>query len=312
MTSPSDRTTKEFEVSECVTIVRAAQVFFQFRREPLARAWNECHSSVEPALGSVSLDIGVVYCHRNSRGECRMIPFDGEGRPIYPRVYRVLKAHGGLLTQCGYVEAKKKPNLFYRNAPGCVFFADMRGTEDVRIWEDTRPLHSVLFSRSLPNWQMRRIRKQELEMLYESGCACRLSFYFPRSEVEFEETGVFFDAEAGLFLWPDGFCRCCGKDFQNEGWHCSEECRRAEEFASLPACAACGVKIPREEQIYHHVSYSPEVIVKVHASCHQRIHRTEEHPELRPSREETENFYQRKRFADGQDTSDGQASLPLS
>ena len=224
-----------------------------------------------------------------------MIPYDGEGRAIYPRVYRVLKAHGGLLTQCGYVEAKKKPNLFYRNAPGCVFFADMRGTEDVKIWEDTRPLHSVLFSKSLPKWQMRRIRKQELEMLFESGCLCRLSFYFPHSESEFEETGVFLDQESGLFLWPDGYCRYCGKDFRDEGWYCTTECERADDFASLPACAACGVKVPRQQQIRHHVSYNPEKVVIVHASCHQRIHRTSEHPELQPSAEDIREYYRRVR-----------------
>lgn len=73
-----------------------------------------------------------------------MIDKDKFGRAIYPKVFSTLQKIGRQLEQLGYYESRKKPNLFYRphkNAKfSVVFFADMRGTDVIPIWEAPRPM----------------------------------------------------------------------------------------------------------------------------------------------------------------------------
>jgi hypothetical protein len=69
-----------------------------------------------------------------------MEPKGRNGQPIYPRIFQQLQAYGRTLEQCGYKESQKKPNLFYRSYPFGTFFADLRGTEEVPIWEDLSAL----------------------------------------------------------------------------------------------------------------------------------------------------------------------------
>ena len=197
-----------------------------------------------------------------------MIAQDKFGNPIYPRVFRALEQHGYNLKMLGYTESLRKPNLFYRKNEelGVVFFADMRGTEEVPIWSDVRPLLYWHFMREYPNWLKRRLVKSELVAI--DG---RLSFY----EVWEPEGLMSNDSE-------DGYCKFCGKDFSDKGLYCSKECEDADSETYQTHCAVCGKVITYETKITHHVSYEPEKTIDICRSCHSKIHRTNKYQKLKP------------------------------
>ncbi|WP_181686903.1 hypothetical protein [Halorhabdus salina] len=69
-----------------------------------------------------------------------MKPEDKFGNEIYTHVYDELYEYGVRLMKIGYQESRNKPNLFYFPKFGDVtFFLDIRGTREVKIWEDTHP-----------------------------------------------------------------------------------------------------------------------------------------------------------------------------
>jgi len=64
-----------------------------------------------------------------------------DGRPIYSdKKWQQLLETGEILETIGYSESYNKPNLFYKPINGGAVFADLRGTDDVPIWGDLRPL----------------------------------------------------------------------------------------------------------------------------------------------------------------------------
>ena len=199
------------------------------------------------------------------------------------------------LLRNGYKEAKNKKNLFYKkNELGC-FFADIRGTSMVPIWQDSRPLLYYSFKKKGLNWKKRRLVKQELKNLFKKGCVCRLSYEFPLENEEFEGTEVAFHEDDGWYVWDDGYCWYCGKDFQDEGSFCSTECEEKFEEGLKEACPVCNEKMDFLTGIKHHISYFPEKIVFVHVACHNKIHKTNLYPYLQPNAEEIKAFYQKKR-----------------
>lgn len=221
-----------------------------------------------------------------------MIPFDKFGNPIFPSRYVRLKENEKVLLNMGYFESRKSPNLFCKELLHGWIYADMRGTSDVPIWEDTRPLFYWSFVATTPMWERRRIIKAEMRRMFKDGCPCRLSFYSYRTD-EFVGVGVSVDEEKGLFDWDDGFCRFCTKDFQKEGSFCSEKCEGDYKESLKTPCQVCGQSIELLKEIRHHVSYFPEKVIFVHPACHNKIHKTEQFPNLRPSEEETSKFYGR-------------------
>lgn len=249
---------------------------------------------------------------------------DKFGHTIYDRTWFQMCKNAKALKNAGYIEAKRKPNLFYkkstykgskrmdrepdksqtliidapilksyediRTTAKVTFFADMRGTNEVKIWHDTDPLIYWRFSEPTPDWKMRRVINAELKRLSKLGCPWRLSYY----ATEFESL---------MFSNEDGFCRYCGKDFQSDGRYCSDGCMKnaRERYerrrrSELPACHVCHKKLEWEERIDHHASYYPEEIVIVCRSCHQKIHRAHRWI-LKPAEGESEKFY-RKAEAD--------------
>jgi hypothetical protein len=57
-------------------------------------------------------------------------------------------------------------------------------------------------------------------------------------------------------------------------------------------CFVCG----KESKIVkHHITYNPEKIILVCESCHDLIHRTELHNELKPVKGESKEFYKNQR-----------------
>jgi hypothetical protein len=220
-----------------------------------------------------------------------MMPIDKFGNIIFPSKFRKLKEYEKVLLAMGYHESKNKPNLFSKKSSQGCFFADMRGTEEVPIWVDTRPLFYWNFEPERPRWERRRLIKKELKNLFNSCCLCRLSFYAPHSSVEFEETSTFIDEERGVFIWDDGYCRLCGKDFQDEGSFCSKLCKEKYKDTLKKPCKVCKKKIPFFKEIKHHISYFPEKTIFVHASCHNKIHKTNLYQHFKPSKEEIDKYY---------------------
>lgn len=69
-----------------------------------------------------------------------MKPIDKFGKNIYPHIFKIIISHGKVLSSLGYRESKSKPNLFFHNTSKITFFADMRGSDEIKIWENTAPL----------------------------------------------------------------------------------------------------------------------------------------------------------------------------
>jgi len=220
---------------------------------------------------------------------------DKFGYPIYPSRFRMLKANENVLLNAGYVESNAKPNLLYNIIPEGCLFADMRGTEEVPIWQDTRPLFYWKFNDGIPGWKKRRVVKLELEKLFRAGSPCRLSGEVDEDPLFEGAGGILVDESEGLFYWNDGYGKECGQDFQDEGAFCSRECEATHVDRPKKPCEACGKKIEFGGEITHHISYFPEKTILVHWSCHTRIHKSDSFPHLRPAKADIDKFYSRSK-----------------
>ncbi|MHA1962714.1 MAG: hypothetical protein ACW99U_21200 [Candidatus Thorarchaeota archaeon] len=208
-----------------------------------------------------------------------MEPKDKFGNPIYPKTWKEMCRKAQVLLSSGYVESSSKPNLFLQKHENGVFFADMRGTEAVMIWEDPCPLFYWRFSEKTPKWKQRRIIKHEMRKLHADGCECRLSFY-----EMCEPEGLMFGND------QDGYCDCCGKDFQDDGLYCSIQCRDQSHFDSLLECSVCHGKMEGGLLVTHHVKYDPEETILVCRPCHSKIHKAHRWI-LKPPEGEAERYY---------------------
>ena len=85
----------------------------------------------------------------------------------------------------------------------------------------------------------------------------------------------------------------CGNDFQEDGSFCSKECEEKYKDSLKPICEVCGKKIDLSKEVKHHISYIPENVILVHASCHNKIHKKNLFPHLKPSKSETDKFYKK-------------------
>jgi hypothetical protein len=102
-----------------------------------------------------------------------MEPIDKFGRTLYPHVFRRLQETGRKLTTLGYAERPKKPNLFSCRYSQVTFYADMRGTREVAIWEDTRPLFYWFFKAPPPDMEVRQ-RMVKIEWVRLGSVGLRL------------------------------------------------------------------------------------------------------------------------------------------
>jgi hypothetical protein len=67
---------------------------------------------------------------------------DKRGNVLYPRVAAALYEAGRCLCAMGFTQAQQKPWLFVLPIKGIgAFFANLGGTQQVPIWEDSRPLY---------------------------------------------------------------------------------------------------------------------------------------------------------------------------
>ncbi|MBU1449190.1 HNH endonuclease [Patescibacteria group bacterium] len=206
-----------------------------------------------------------------------MKPIDKFGNKIYPQTYNKMLGYSGVLKSHHYTESLRKPNLFYKHDGQAhfyskqytivTFFADMRGTKEVAIWEDPSPLFYAQFTNSPPQWLQRRLAFTEFNELR----ICHLSFYD-----ECEPDGLMF-GEGG-----DGHCIVCGKDFQAEGLYCSPQCQEADKDLGKVKCRVCGKVLEYNQVIEHHLEYAENKTILVCRSCHLKIHRGAKLPRLKP------------------------------
>lgn len=167
-----------------------------------------------------------------------MINKDKFGNEIYPKKFKILQENGNILLVKGYTESFNKPNLFFKQIQEGFFYLDMRGTMEVPIWEDQRPLFYGFFNENIPFWKRRRLLKKELIKMHHEKIPFRLSFEFGHNDPDFWDTLVIIDEENGVFKWDDGYCQFCNKDFQDEGEFCSEKCKgKYEEGLKNSLCS---------------------------------------------------------------------------
>lgn len=112
---------------------------------------------------------------------------DARGNQLYPKVKQQLYAHARNLLKIGFRQARKKPWLFLlpiSNKRGIVF-ANLGGTEEVPIWEDTSPLL---------HWQLKVSEREERMIVHEVAEHCRgrnvpvrFSFYDGHFDPEVKE-----------------------------------------------------------------------------------------------------------------------------
>jgi hypothetical protein len=218
-----------------------------------------------------------------------MNPKDKYGNPIYPHIFKKLLHNAKVLESLGFMESKNKPNLFYKKIDEGLLFADMRSSEVVPIWQDTRPLFYWKFNDGVPKWKARRIVKRELTELGQNGCESRLSFE-AHSDPIFENVSSSISEESLVFDWPDGYCKLCGKDFQDDGNYCSEKCEKAHEETWKDHCAKCGKSLDFKSVLWHHISYVPEEKkIPLCRSCHLKVHKSKDSA-LKPAKRDTPNF----------------------
>lgn len=210
-----------------------------------------------------------------------MKALDKFGHEIYPSVYNKMLNYSRVLKVHGYIESSRKPNLFYkhngeahfynsiagrRECTTVTFFADMRGTKEVPIWENPSPLFYVKFSELPPRWLKNRLAGEEFDGLK----ICRES-----DEQDFEDYSTHVEDNRG-------YCIVCGKDLQADGNYCSEQCEKASLDFGETVCRVCGKSLDYKQVRRHHLSYAEDKTVSVCQSCHLKIHRGAKLPHLKP------------------------------
>ncbi|MBX8639002.1 MAG: hypothetical protein JRN68_10815 [Nitrososphaerota archaeon] len=229
-----------------------------------------------------------------------MEPKDKFGRHLYGKVWLQLCENGVKLKQAGYWESKKKPNLFMKIEGDFSLYADMRGTEEVPIWEDTSPLFYAYPKdrKEADQYQTETIRTiiaSEIYKLYSAGLDVRLSFY-DQCEPGGQSFDVYYqcvncDMPFG-YVSQEPYCDRC------EEQHDAEESARDKRNAVITLnhaekCVVCGVRILSknklvsmkqnleevtdiEEGQVHHTHYIPEKTISTCRQCHSKIHRSKD------------------------------------
>lgn len=188
-----------------------------------------------------------------------MRPVDKFGNKIYPAVYNRLLSIGKQLESIGFVESKAKPNLFYLVVEKAIFYADMRGTDEVKIWEQPVPLVWMQSGEDMPLWKRNRMQNQIENTLNSNKIKFRYSFYeeidnkiepyYYLRDKHFEVTkteandsiseDIFEEycskpVSFGSFNEPDpskvdGYCKICGQDIQRDTLFC-DRCFKIEYY----------------------------------------------------------------------------------
>lgn len=206
---------------------------------------------------------------------------DKFGRKIYPKVFEKLLGYARVLEMHGYKESINKPNLFYKvkdrkwvKGPTfengefkdgkyeIIFFADMRGTKYIPIWEEPYPHFYGKFPEGMPEWKKIRLMEEEtngIPILYIS-----------------------FSEQHDLAYEGNGYCKTCGKDFHADGLFCSKDCEEIYNYLWKTRCQVCGKELDANDVIKHHINYYDDKTIIVCRSCHAKIHFGSDFLKLKP------------------------------
>lgn len=118
------------------------------------------------------------------------------------------------------------------------FYADMRGTREVPIWDKPCPLFYTRTESEIAGWRIRRVRSDEMSRLRCYQVGTRLSFYsgpsedFPSTRAQEDQIlasgfggGEEVDGPDESMSHAggpeeDGACKLCGTDFRDYGFLC--------------------------------------------------------------------------------------------
>lgn len=219
-----------------------------------------------------------------------MINQDKFGREIYNSKFKILLKYGTLLLLNHYLESSKKPNLFYKKIKEGVFFCDMRGTDEVPIWQDTTPLFYFFPYKKVPRWKVNRLKDNEYSNL-RKNIPIRISFYEDEEVIEnyYPTIDKFFGKEDNKYfnieeedIYENGFCKFCNKDMQKEGIFCDVNCyekfiqKKKKEYndwleSRKIECPICKKRVEPEQMHEHHINYDEEDTILICSSCHTEI-----------------------------------------
>lgn len=197
------------------------------------------------------------------------------------------------MEKAGYRESKDKPNLFLKSTNECVFFADMRGTEIMPIWENTEPLFYWKLAPKIASWKRIRLLNEEFTCLSSLKLPYRLSHEYHGQDLG--SNVIIVSDENGVKIYgEDGYCKYCHNDFRENEEYCSDKCKsKYEEEIRKQPCRVCRKRFYTESLVAHHLTYDPEKTILICRACHLKIHTSNSYPHLAPSKEDTDKFYKR-------------------
>lgn len=196
-----------------------------------------------------------------------------DGQPIYKdEIWNKMLETGKILLELGYQETSKKPNLFYKiiykdNGEYEILFADLRGTKSIPIWKELR---LSLYPNS--DWK--------------NGYSFNsIDFGFQYILLRRSISIPIISDYAGYTEYdrPVGYCEKCNKDillgkdltksqyFKDldsdiELYYC-DDCKKGNynEIRETEQCVHCK---ERYGVVDHHISYDPELTIRVCKKCH--------------------------------------------
>ncbi len=196
-----------------------------------------------------------------------MILRDKFGNTISSSTFRILKNFVERLEEMGYIEGESNPNLFHYKAGDVTFYADFRGTKEVPIQIEPKPLIYWYPKKADENSWLSIL--SHFELLSAKGIPHRISFYeeselgglpFDMKEFIDEYLSKKFDIpififKTGILSFTDQEGKChngqCSRRFNAPGFFCSDRCKKvyikrilvSEINTSKKFCALCGVII---------------------------------------------------------------------
>ena len=198
--------------------------------------------------------------------------------------------HRELLISNGYKESQKKPNLFYKKQlEDIIFFADMRETRFPRFF------YKILNKKCLvePDGCYSYIQTNEDGSYYFFDIDWRLTRRIYEEGVRLKKLGMEFTDDCFSLDITDedyelrytGYCLHCKKDLRDNREYCDSDCETQSDLQHgiKHHCKACKNIFNESEMIRHHLNYEKDEIVLVCKSCHTRLHKTDLHPELKPT-----------------------------
>jgi hypothetical protein len=181
---------------------------------------------------------------------------DKFGNTIYPSVFSKLQIIGEKLLSLDFKESEGKSNLFYYSfdvkpdspaknkhstpsgttidycPPRFVVFADMRGTDIIKIWHDPCPMIYVRPKEKVPGW------------LYRKAC-CYIYRKLTVKNIPFRISNeVALEGNSPDDNFPNGYCKLCGDELLSESIFCDKEYERY-------SCPDCGNKLAEAELDSH-------------------------------------------------------------